>query len=334
MAYPGVGAVAGRTDAGLNVEVRRPQNTPLDAEGDFDMGGDWMQGLSGGLAGEDGMFGAISAMRRWGVGLLLILVGAAGAAAAAAPRDERDMGEGRGEDDIVLVHGLGSSAAVWDEVAALLGRGLRVWTFELPGHGRTAPVRQLTIGSAAERLGDYLREHDIVQPVLVGHAMGGLIVLRYALEHPRAARRLVVIDAAPRQLADEAQKGSIADRLVRDYDGFLAERYGALSADADISRRLVDQALRTDERSLRSLLISSFDVDLTGLLARQETPILVIGSEGFFPVAGHEIEQLDRMGYSAARTISFKRMEGTGHFMMLERPQYLASVLAAFALGE
>ena len=41
---------------------------------------------------------------------------------------------------------------------------------------------------------------------------------------------------------------------------------------------------------------------------------------------------LQELGYGAARTISFKTMPHNGHFMMLENPDYLASVIAAFTL--
>ena len=60
----------------------------------------------------------------------------------------------------------------------------------------------------------------------------------------------------------------------------------------------------------------------------------VIGSQMLFPDGVKQADRLGEMGYAGARTISFKRMEYTGHFVMLEQPDYLASVLAAFALSE
>jgi pimeloyl-ACP methyl ester carboxylesterase len=40
--------------------------------------------------------------------------------------------------------------------------------------------------------------------------------------------------------------------------------------------------------------------------------------------------QLDALGYTNARTISFKRIDRTGHFVMLEQPDFLASVIVAW----
>lgn len=241
--------------------------------------------------------------------------------------------EGRGEREIVLLHGLGSSASVWDGVVPHLERAYRVWTYELPGHGRTPPLHRLTLETATADLRRFLQANDIVYPVLVGHAMGGVIALQYALENPKSVRRLVIIDAAPMQLATMEERNWVVDQLVHNYDAFVADRFSNMSPRPDVTSRIVDQALRTDQSSFSSLLTSSFTFDFRAQLARQPIPILVIGSEMFLPEPDRVGEQLDRLGFGAAQTISFKRMEATGHFVMLEQPDYTASLIGVFAAG-
>ena len=41
----------------------------------------------------------------------------------------------RGGSDLVLLHGWGMTAEVWEEVAAQFGREFRVHRVDLPGHG-------------------------------------------------------------------------------------------------------------------------------------------------------------------------------------------------------
>jgi len=257
---------------------------------------------------------------------------AATSAPAAPP--PADGGERRGEREIVLVHGLGSSAAVWDAVVPVLSRSFRVWVYELPGHGTTTPLPNLTIATAAADLGRFLEAHDIVYPALVGHAMGGIVAMRYAFDHPADVKRLVVIDAAPKQMASEEQKDWALDQLVRNYDPFVAASFERVSPDPGITRRVIDQALRTDRASFSSLLMSGLRLDMTEELPRQAVPILVIGSERFFPDGEDARARLDALGFGAARTISFKRLDNVGHFAMLEQPAYLASIIAAWALAD
>ena len=242
--------------------------------------------------------------------------------------------EGRGEYEMVLIHGLGANASIWDDVLPYLRGTFKVWTYELHGHGTTRPMPDPTIAKEAAALGQFLVDNDIPRPVLVGHGMGGLIAMRFALDNPRDVERLVIIDAAPKQLATTADKTHVAESLLKDYDRFVASRYLNYSPEAELSDHIVDMALRTDSASFISLVMSSFDFDLTDDLSRQAIPILVIGSAMFFPHPDSNAQALDSMGYAAARTISFKRVAQTGHYIMLERPVYLASILLAFGAYE
>ena len=238
-----------------------------------------------------------------------------------------------GEDAMILIHGLGSSADVWDQMVPDLSRNYRVWTYELPGHGRTSPIPGASIETVAADLRRFVEENGIRRPVLVGHGLGGMIAMRYAFDHPTEVARVVVIDAAARQLADEEQKAYVAKQLTSNYDRFIASYFAQLCPDPAITDRIIDQALRTDQISLTQLLISTFDFDITSELERQAVPILLIGSVMLFPSRDSIPGRLDQMGFAKARSISYKVMESTGHFVMLEQPHYTASVILAFGLG-
>ena len=118
--------------------------------------------------------------------------------------------------------------------------------------------------------------------------------------------------------------------LLHDYDRFVAESYARMSFDPEITRRVVDQALKTDRASFTSLLMSSFSFDLTEELPRQAVPILLVGSAMLLPSDQNIPQQLDALGYGDARTISFKRVDRTGHFIMIEQPDFLASLIMAW----
>ncbi|MFH1845437.1 MAG: alpha/beta hydrolase [bacterium] len=251
---------------------------------------------------------------------------------ALAQIDSTQMDAETGE--LVFIHSLGSSANVWEEMVPYFQGTYDVWTYELPGHGTTKPMPGLTIETAAGDLERYLQTNDIDYPILIGHGMGGLIAMRYAFDHPAEVRLLVVLDATPKQLATDEQKVHVTEQLLADYDRFVAAHYLHMSPSPEITDALIDQALRTDSSSFVSLLLSSFDFDLTEELPRQAVPILVVGSGLFFPDAESVEIRLAEIGFSQARTISFKRMANTGHYMMLEQPVYLASVILAFIISQ
>jgi pimeloyl-ACP methyl ester carboxylesterase len=254
----------------------------------------------------------------------------AGAAQAADPPPF--LREGRGEFEMVLIHGLGSNASVWAEVEPFLKGTFSVWSFELSGHGRTPPVENPSIAGEAARLGAFLDAQDIVYPTLVGHGVGGMIALRFALDNPSRVHRLILLDASAQPLATADQQLDTAAKLATDYDRTVAARYLNMSPSEEVTDRIVDDALRTDSATYISLLMSTNTFDVTAELDGLPVPLLVVGSELMFPEDMDSRHVLAHAGFDHARSLSFKRIERAGHFTMLERPVYLASVLLAFGV--
>ena len=103
----------------------------------------------------------------------------------------------------LLVHGLGEHSGRYRHVAEALTRErFSVWALDYRGHGRSGG-RRGHCGSFDELLDDVGRgvahlQSEVAQglPILIGHSLGGLIVLSYALGHPRAVRAVVASSPA------------------------------------------------------------------------------------------------------------------------------------------
>ena len=271
-------------------------------------------------------------VRLIGLGLLLLL--ATALSAEPADPDAPEWIEGRGQNEIVLIHGLGASNDIWHELTPYLAGSFNLFFYELHGHGQTPPLRNPSINEEAAALHTWIEEKELIYPTLVGHGMGGMIAMQYAFDHPADVQRLIVIDAGPRQLASDEQKAEVARALLDDYDRFVASHFIDVSPSTEVNEMAVDMALRTDSATFASLLLSSFDWDLSEMLPRQSVPMLVIGSQSFLPEEGKEREYLEMYGFGAARVLSFKRLEETGHYLMLEKPTYLASVISVYIRQE
>jgi len=88
---------------------------------------------------------------------------------------------------LILTHGWGLDSTVWREAKRELSRRYRVIVWDLPGLGRSrlAPDGKITLERLAENLGEVLKLAD-GPAVLVGHAMGGMIVQTFCRRHPQA----------------------------------------------------------------------------------------------------------------------------------------------------
>ncbi|HTU95693.1 MAG TPA: lysophospholipase [Solirubrobacteraceae bacterium] len=112
---------------------------------------------------------------------------------------------------VVLVHGLGEHSGRYDHVVArLVGDGYAVYAVDHRGHGRSDGPRALIedmdhVVADVDTLVDRAVEAAPGAPVfMVGHSMGGLITLRYALAHQ--ARLQGVILSAPLAQLDPVPK--------------------------------------------------------------------------------------------------------------------------------
>ncbi len=290
------------------------------------------------------MVGSLNKFRRLLPGLILALLAILPALSLAqnntparnsreaAIEHARNIENSSDEFEMVLIHGLGANATEWDDVLPFLKNTFRVRVFELAGHGLTKPIADDTITKEVARLGEFIAAQGFNYPTLVGHGMGGMIAMQYALDHPAAVHRLIVMDSTPIQLASAEEKAAVGEQLITDYDMFVASRYLQFSQDETIADRAVDMALRTDSATFVSLLMSSFDYDLTDRLNTLSVPLLVIGSEMMFPADQSSRHLLEHYGFGHARSLSFKRMAKTGHLMMLEQPIMTSSVLLAFGV--
>lgn len=160
---------------------------------------------------------------------------------------------GYGGDNVVLLHGFGTTSFLWRHVAPRLATwGMTAHVFDLLGYG--ASDRPLgaawDIRAQATYLGKALRSLHIAGATLVGTDVGAAVALALALAHPDRASRLVLVSPPPlrgtvgpdvRQMQRESARH--VTQLVRGLFGVrpLIETLlrGALSSPEVLDQRLL-----------------------------------------------------------------------------------------------
>ena len=115
-----------------------------------------------------------------------------------------EAGPGVAEDPdalpLVLVHGFTGHRDDWIEVLPVLGRRRRTIAIDLRGHGDSEALSKDCDYSFEQLMKDIagLLDHlGVARCDLLGHSVGGMIVLRFALAHPERVHRLVFMNSAP-----------------------------------------------------------------------------------------------------------------------------------------
>lgn len=106
---------------------------------------------------------------------------------------------GSGVPPLVLVHGYVGSQIDWAGVVDSLASRRRVVTFDHRGHGDSTNVGEASAYTFDALVGDLETVIDQLGPApihLLGHSMGGVVAMRYALRHPEALTSLILMDTA------------------------------------------------------------------------------------------------------------------------------------------
>lgn len=135
---------------------------------------------------------------------------------------------------VVLVHGLGLNRQSWQWQAPALSGQFRTVTYDLFGHGVSAPppgTPSLTL--FARQLRDLIDHLALGQAAIAGFSLGGMIARRFAMDFPNRLWALAVLHSAHARTL-EAQ-GAVQARVVQ------ARREGpSATVDAALERWFTD----------------------------------------------------------------------------------------------
>ena len=153
---------------------------------------------------------------------------------------------------LINVHGLGDHSGLYPSIADWFPpRGTAVYALDTRGNGRSAGPRGHVERWALYR-DDLLRFVQLVRgredmsPVLLGHSLGGLMVLDYALEYPATIRGVAAAAPALGSIGTPAPLLWIARVLSRVWPSFTLETgldLSGLARDPAVIRAVLDDPL-------------------------------------------------------------------------------------------
>ncbi|NIF82324.1 alpha/beta fold hydrolase [Comamonas sp. Tr-654] len=120
----------------------------------------------------------------------------------------RVYGEG---EPIVLIHGVGMDQRSWQPQIEALASNHLVVTYDMLGHGASAlPPDSVPLSSFAEQLLQLLEHLSIPRANIVGHSMGALVAIEFALTYPERTHRLLALNAVFQR--SQEQRAAVLER--------------------------------------------------------------------------------------------------------------------------
>lgn len=105
--------------------------------------------------------------------------------------------EGEGPQTILCIHGVGASVDHWSIIIPSLAQKARVIAVDLVGFGLTdKPKARYTHAYFQAFLENFVSALHLKSIILVGHSMGGGVVIEFAANHPELVTQLVLVSSA------------------------------------------------------------------------------------------------------------------------------------------
>ena len=230
---------------------------------------------------------------------------------------------------VLLLHSLAGNGGQWALQLDHLRRHHRAIALDFRGHGESDPAEDgdysihglaTDVAAAADQLG--LRRF-----ILAGHSLGAAVAIEYAGRHPERVAGLLLVDPngdqsrLPSREIEQFLESLRADPLAELESYF---RQLVIGGDPDAAHWVLQDLRLTQEDAVLGAVADSVRYQPLPALERYHGPRLSVVSD------------MNRLPYSLHKLLPdlpLHRMTGTGHWLMMDRPEVFNHLLDEFVAG-
>ena len=236
-----------------------------------------------------------------------------------------DHGQG---EPVIFIHGWLDDSSVWKPQVEALAGGHRAIIYDHRGHGQSdKPKGSYSIKTLANDLHALIQKLDMDKVILVGHSMGAMTSILFALDHPDRVSRLVLAGATAR--CSFTMRAATVLRHIIPYRKFIeqAQRSGYYMPSEQLISNGLKMAFNTPKYAVYACLdefTNKYDVRYRVSKIVVPTVIVVGEQDKNTPLAMSRFLSAEING-SILRVIA-----GSGHEVMVEKPEEFTQVLGEF----
>lgn len=235
---------------------------------------------------------------------------------------------------LIILHGLFGSSDNWFSLSKVFSEQFTVYTIDQRNHGQSPQSDDFNYRLLTEDLEQFIVDHNIQSPIIIGHSMGGKTAMNLAIKRPELVSELIVVDIAPKaypvhhaQILEGLNSISLPQLGSRNEADTLLARY---VPEADVRQFLLKNLTRDSEGKFNwKINLSAIDMHLEELgesMQYQGTfskPTLFVkgARSSYFKEAD---DMLIKKFFPNAKVETLD----TGHWVQAEKPQeFVATVL-------
>lgn len=224
--------------------------------------------------------------------------------------------EGKGKPTLVFVHGWSCDKSYWNNQVNAFSPKHQVVTIDLAGHGESGSERKnYTMELFGEDVAAVVKQLKLEKIILIGHSMGGSVILEAAKRLKGKVIGLVGADTYQsfKENWTTEQKEVFLKQFTENFvevaKGFVKSMFPK-TADSLLVKEIVDDMSSAPPIVALSAMRNLFNYDPIPALNEIQLPIISINCN-LYPVTVEENKK-------HVKSYNVKMMNGVGHFVMLE----------------
>ncbi len=123
----------------------------------------------------------------------------------------RHYGKGK---PLIILHGVFGVSDNWVTFARKMAGHYEVFIPDQRNHGQSPHHPAFNYFALCSDLYDFIEEHEIENPIILGHSMGGKVAMHFALENPDLPRALIIADISMRTYNRRFRHLDIIDAML------------------------------------------------------------------------------------------------------------------------
>lgn len=259
---------------------------------------------------------------------------------------------GHGEP-MILIPGLTCKGQVWDEVIEYYSSNYECHVLSLAGFAGTPAIEHngKFLKTVKDDLRIYIEEQQLVNPILVGHSLGGFVSLSLASEMRNDLGKIVIVDALPffpasmnptataestkfqaRAMRNQMRKAT-ADSLRQSQPRLLQ----GMITDPEKIKLATQWSIDSDAETVAQSMYEMQTIDLRDQLSKIQSSTLVLGAWiGYqaFGATRESTEAIFNAQYAKLPNYQLEMTDNGKHFIMWDDPEFFFAKVDAFLSKE
>lgn len=245
---------------------------------------------------------------------------------------------GQGKHSIIFIPGFACSGDVWQETLDFFEKDFRCYTLTMAGFAGVEPQPNSTFNHWKSEIARYISDKKIIQPILIGHSMGGALAMAIAADYPDSISKIVVVDALPALAAltdpnfktNENLDCSTAVHQFKDLsdESFYTMQKSSIPkmlANIEMQPSVLDWSMASDRETFARMYCDLYNTDLREKLSTITCPSLIL-LESYFINFNDAIEEQ----YTNLQSAQLEYANKGLHFIMYDDKEWYFSQLDEF----